>query len=86
MLNVDIKVQLIPNNYLHQTSILAAKHSSRLNSFILLSLRRNLQRNSLALMKSLHDQARTQLHYDFQIVYVLSIQYFTLEWNSRYQE
>jgi len=85
MPNGDTKVQLTPDEYPHPTSLLAAKHSSRLNSFVPLGLRRNSLRNSSACMRSLHDPARTQSPYDFPIVCMLFTQYFMSQcWNQHH--
>src|SRR6266481_6768331 len=83
-LNIAIKFPLIPEGTQHQNSRLAARHSSRLNSFTQHDPPRNFLINSLDHTKSLHDPVPTLSHYDFQTVCVLYTQFSTsLCWNQQ---
>src|SRR5882724_3584300 len=83
-LNVDTKLPLIPDGFWPRNSKSVAKHTSRLNSSVQHNLPRNLQRNSLDHMKSLHAPAPIQLHYDFWTVFVLCTRYSMFPcWNRQ---
>src|SRR5882724_8284528 len=85
-LNVDTKFPLIPDGFRPQNSKSVAKHTSRLNFSVPHDPPRNLQRNSLDCMKSLHDLAPIPSCYDFRTVSVLYTRYSTFPcWNQRFR-